>query len=265
MTDGKPDFAAICAYVDGELDPADAARVAYAAARDPAVAAQVAQLTKLKSVMPDAVVDLGGEPFAELPSRSKARARHVRTRLRAACIAGLVAVATAFFALTPFDSRTQSSTIEAALDRHKTWSAELGATSAGAQKTAVAAGAERAFAAPDLSAARLALRTAETFALESGNVLHFGYVGTRGCKISVFVFLDGAPSAPEGAGIRHPYAAAWSNDGFGYLVVAEGMDAAHFATIVQVLQRYSIERTPIDGALGDRLAESRSRSKPCLA
>jgi hypothetical protein len=261
MTDGKPEFAEISAYVDGELDAADAARIAYAAARDPAVAAQIAQLTKLKSVLPDAIAEPNAAPFDAPPVRAGAH----RRGLLAACIAGLVAVATAFLALTPFEPRTPSSTYQAALDRHKAWSAQLGAPSADARRTAVAAGAERAFAAPDLSAARLALRTAEAFEAGSGNLLHFGYVGTRGCKLSLFVFLDGAPKPLEGAGTGRPYATAWSNEGIGYLAVAEGMDEAHFRTVVAVLQRYSIHRDPIEGPLRQLLADSRSRSKPCLA
>jgi anti-sigma factor RsiW len=261
----RPDPAEISAYVDGELDPESAARLAYAAARDPAVAAEIAQLTKLKAAMADAVpepsiADSATRGPDSAPVRPPLRARRGATVAAAGLAVALLAGLAGTALLPP---PTPPGFAESAVAAHRAWSADVPASGGGAERRLVAGG-RSLVAAPDLSAAQLALRTAEALEFAAGNVLHFGYVGTRGCRLSLFVSLDAVPSAAkiDMPGVR---SAAWSKDGVAYLLIAEGMDETRFRTIAAALRTHSIDRAPLAPPAQEALAESRLHSGPCTA
>jgi anti-sigma factor RsiW len=263
MTTWRPDDAEIGAYVDGELGSAAAARVAYAAARDPAIAAAIAQITKLKSAIAEAAPDIRADE-AELRGAPRGRRPSRRMAVASASIACILLLA-CVLAIVPMRNAPPPSFFDAGVAAHRAWSA---GSHGSADRTDVARPASAAnvvFAAPDLSAAQLALRTAEAVNFASGNFLHFGYVGTRGCRLSLFVRLDDAVPLPDRTDALGLRAAAWAWNGVGYLAVADGMDETHFRAITEALRQYTIERTPFGKETEDRLAVSRLRSKPCAA
>lgn len=263
MTGIRPDFEEICAYVDGELDAVAAARIALAAARDGAVAAQIAQLTELKSLLPDAVLDGGG---TDLEFRAPTVRRGLPRRFGAIAASSLLlGILAGWGAFAPSLSISGASEYEIALARHHDWALRGNVPTATGDPATRTAAIEQRFVAPDLSAAQLSLRVAETFERGAGVVRHFGYIGTRGCKLSLFVMFDGSSFSPGAQNPSGPRRAAWSNDGVGFLTIADGMDERHFETIVAVLRDFSIERAPIAQPSVDQLVASRSRSKPCIA
>lgn len=263
MTGIRPDFEEICAYVDGELDAVAAARIALAAARDGAVAAQIAQLTELKSLLPAAVLDGKAANFElDAPTQRGGSSRHIGAIAASLLVLGILVGGAAF---APSISTSGPSEYEIALARHHDWALRGDVPSTTDDPATRTAAIEQRFVAPDLSAAQLSLRVAETFERGAGVVRHFGYVGTRGCKLSLFVMFDGSSFSPEAQNPSGPRRAAWSNDGVGFLAIADGMDERHFETIVAVLRDFSIERVPIAQPSVDQLVASRSRSKPCIA
>lgn len=265
MTIQRPDYSEICAYVDGELDAEAAAHVAYAAMRDPATAAQIAQLTKLKSLTPGIVPEVQFDGLerdgAKKALLHRARIRRKSMMAAAAAVAGLV-VAGTMGALATWRASPPGA-FNASVAVHRAWSGTVGAPQADRGETRPAARTGNGFTAPDLSAAQLRLSTAESFETSSVNILHFGYVGTRGCRLSLFVGLKPAAPLPKDSDVPGLRTAAWLQGGVGYLVIADGMDEQHFQTVALALRQYSIDRAPFGRPVEDLLAESRLHSKPC--
>jgi anti-sigma factor RsiW len=263
MSAERPDLATLSAYVDGELDAEAAARVAYAAARDPATAAQIAQLAKLKAVTPEVLPEPRlGRLAAALAQTSRARRpAGLRGRAVAAALAlGIAVLAT--LVLVGDGQPSPKGLLSLSVAMHRAWSSNVEASAEQVRPASVMRGG---FAAPDLSAAQLRLVTGEAFDYAARTVLHFGYAGTRGCRLSLFVHLDPAGALGDDAAGADLRTAAWTHQGIFYLVIADGMDEQHFRTVAAALQRYSIDRAPLDRPAAERLAESRLQSKPCPA
>lgn len=257
----RPDYPEVCAYVDGELDAAAASRVAYAAARDPDIAAQIAQLTKLKSV-------LAGMPGEAAPADwARPRPHRSARRWGAGLVAGAMFAALLSGVLVAeriIRTPAAPTFADLGLAAHRAWSESVSGPAGTATIHSVAL-SRSAFTAPDLTAARLTLQTAEALGRGTHGILHFGYVGTRGCRLSLFVQLNAEATAAEsvrGAGLR---TSAWHEEGIGYLAVADAMDEAHFRTIVAALKQYSREPAPFSAPTETLLAESRQHAKPCTA
>ena len=121
---------------------------------------------------------------------------------------------------------------------------------------------------PDLSAAKLQLRFAETRPYLSGEpALIAGYRGTRGCKVTLLVASARAPLGPLprlfGEDSRLAY--AWRRGQLDYLLLSDGMDAERFRLIADSVYRASLEHLPFDRETRTALQDSRDRSRPCLA
>lgn len=254
--DGRPADDLINAYVDGELSPEDAALVAYAAARDGETAARIAEIAKLKSVMPGLVAD----PDIDLPPAGRPRRRVRLAAALAACVALIAALGAAGVVMT-----SPASWQEIAVERHAAWSESVDAGDAAALRPAAATTGTTDFRAPDLSAARLTLRLAETIERDGRRARHFAYTGTRGCRVSLFVFPDAdagtAPSDLDGT----MQAAGWAARGHGFLLIAAGMDPRHFDTIRRAVERYSLNGTPLTRTARSALTNSRRQARPCSA
>lgn len=253
MSEVRVTWEMLNAYVDGELSPAERAGVARAAAEDRRVAQQIAAIEQLK-------LALAGEreaPDLHLPSARPPR--RMRLALAAAACAALVVLG-AHLALRP-DPATDS--LAAALDLHRSWSEQADATALRPLPARLAA-----FGGPaaiDLSAAKLSLAHVTELDEPSPLVL-LGYVGNRGCKVSLVIGV-----AIEGSGAlvrreRGPFDAyAWRASGVGFVLVASGMDAARFRSIAEALAQATRERAPLDRETRLALAESRTNSPPCAA
>ena len=244
-------FEVLNAYVDGELDAADAAVVAQAMAEDAEVARQVAVLVQLKS--------------AVIASAIPQRRRWPRQATAvAACVALLVLFGSLVtWALLP----GPLAWLDAAWQRHNGWSA-AGIT-AQARSTVLLANYEDLLPGayvPDLSAAGLTL--VHTDRPSAGDApLLVGYVGSRGCKVSLLVSLfesgPGEALADHVAGLKLVY--AWRSDSLRYVILAEGMDGARFRLIAETVRHSSRQHRPADQETRVALKTSRAESRPCLA
>ncbi len=223
MTQSEVSWQQLNAYVDGELSAREKAAVAEDIASDPSLARAVAVLQGVKA-------ELADFPGSE-PARRRRGGRFSLPFvpwLSAACIALLVAggavLATQLTAPeTPF-----------LLAEHQQWAETAGPGGAPAPHRGVA----KAFFAPQLpSLAPFGLRldhAALVSLTDGGEALHAGYVGQRGCRISLFLLpTESAANAPgPSAGVLQAsgQAGPWR-----YHLLAQDMDSARFALIAAAL------------------------------
>lgn len=211
------------AFADGEMTPERAAVFAETLAREPQAAQDLARILVLKR-----------------------RLRGPRRQARPVLAVAVAAVALLLAwgePLPAFDPR----------EAHTAWAAE--GQPAGLQPAALPAP-------PDLRAAGLTLVTLRTLSDGGGSVLHMGWHGTRGCRVSLFATeapaaVDAEPH-PDGDGWR------WSIGGRTYHLLASGMAADRFAAIARAAYDALRHDAAPNAATRSLLARSRAASPPCI-
>ena len=262
----QPSWIELNAYVDGELDPARAEAVAKAVAADPEVAAQIAALQRLKAVAGRSVEQV--PPSA--PPYSAFRWRGWRYGA-AACLALLLLGAGLLLA-----ERTAGPGGGAWIARgwagHEAWLAGGQGPEAQVEPAAVLAALSALGAraqVPQLDAARLRLDHVAVLPAgeEGGALLHLGYLGTRGCRLSLFVFAADADWPPDLAlpAEEARLGVGWRVADLGYLVLARGMDRGRFELIAEKIGEATRRAAPFDDATRSALRRSREASPPCRA
>lgn len=260
------------AYVDGELDVKTAAHVAHVAARDRIVADRIAELTELKALLPSVLPPM---PNVEIPpsisdqiqpkSRFIGRGASLNSFVAAIVISAIVISAASIF--YAWSSRRDASAFQLALENHKSWVTHRGSQdhSASHSKTVVSHTSGGVLKIPDLSSAGLTLDAIGQLQINESGWVRLSYVGTRGCRVSLFV-------AEHANGIDVPVArepglrvAAWAIDFQQYLLLASGMDISRFETLVAALRAFSEDLQPFKERTRQLLASSRANSEPCRA
>jgi len=248
VSETRPDIAIINAYVDGELEAADAAGVAEAIAADSQLASMVANLHAMKSAVGDAFN--GGEVIAVTTQKPFLS----RTSLMAAVACLVIAIVGPglWYGLS---QRNAGDVVAQALQQHDNWLVKPMAAVEGVIKAA-------ALITPDLTPAGLTLsgvqnnvRLGDTFGQR------YAYVGTRGCKLSLFV--SGQDHAFEGIGnTARPDAliVKWAVANRGFLLVARNMNQERFRVIAKALEAATARAVALDEPM--RLAMLQTR-KPC--
>ena len=266
MTGTTPSWEELNAYVDGELSATDAAAVARALADDNTLADAVATLSRLKAATQE-----GLEDFALPPALSVHRPW--RKTAMAAALAAVMLIA-AVVSYRAWDTVPEPPAwLAAAWQAHDAWTqraptAPTAALDSGVVLAALHRIGPEAFL-PDLRDARLTLSRLETIPLPSGagEVVHAGYLGTRGCQVSLLILPSGGGLTAKliryDQGARRGY--AWRGGQTGYLLFAEGMDEARLALLAETVHRASLERRPFDPTTRTALRESREHSAPCLS
>tara|TARA_R110001592_G_scaffold125225_3_gene334674 strand:+ start:761 stop:1540 length:780 start_codon:yes stop_codon:yes gene_type:complete len=259
MRDRPVTFELLNAYVDGELDAAQAAKVARAVADDPALAREVAALSRLRMAVADGI----DAPAITLP-------KTVGPRRPLAAAAASIAVAL-FLGGAAFLSGMDRPTAGAgwlaeAWQAHLTWTAETSAPDA-----LVRVHQAKHFASayvPDLTASRLTLIHSEVRAMiGGGQALLAGYRGTRGCKVSLIVF----PAKGDLIDTLRPFrrdgqeAYGWRVGRLDYLMLSDGMESRRFGLLAESVHAGSRRHAPFDAETRTALRESRDNSAPCNA
>lgn len=240
-----PDWVTLNAYVDGELSPAEHAAVAAAIASNADIARQVASLARLRVATAEAfAAEAAGVATPVVP----AAAPGGRRGWIAIAATVLLAVALSTVAWWRLD-RTEDPAVQA----HLRWIASP-------EQPVVAATQRGAIEIPDLAAA--GLRVAHVAA--AGDTLHVGYLGNRGCRVSLWVVPDAAVRPRRDQRIGDTLISRWSHGGQGFAAIATGMPAGRFAVIASSLEQATIERRPPDDATRLALQSGRDHSAPCL-
>jgi len=273
MNTGLPSWEQLNAYVDGELSVADAAEVARALADDKSLAEAVATLSRLKAATHEGI-----EPF--ILASSQPESIHPALRLWrwrqvaiAASIAAVLIVA-AVASLVPWmNSAAPPPWLPEAWQVHEQWAQTVTTNSPTPVDSGLVLAAMNEIGPdtylPDLSDARLTLSHLDivTLANTRGEALHVGYLGNRGCQISLIIIPKSGDMSADlmryDQGARRGY--AWRGGQRDYALLAEGMDKARLALLAETLHRATVQRRPFDAETRTALRESRERSAPCLS
>ncbi|MFQ5775561.1 MAG: hypothetical protein ACE5GS_13655 [Kiloniellaceae bacterium] len=259
MSDGPISFETLNAYVDGELDAAAAAEVARAVADDPALARQVAALSRLRSAVAEGVE---APPLSVPTPQSRGRGIAIAAGIALALfVAGSLLV-------SGFNRKPGADWRARAWQLHQGWSLEEAARQTGSSLL-VAGSAEGVPGTyvPDLSAARLSIVHVAVKPFPRGRrALLVGYRGTRGCKISLIAFPSpdamGETLTPLRKGKNEAY--AWQAGGLGYVIMSEGMDSTRFRLLAESVRHTSRQHLPFDKETQMVLRKSRDESEPCF-
>ncbi len=253
MTSPKPDFATLNAYVDGELEPPAAAVVARAAAEDASVAADLAKLHAMKATLREAFDT--STFIAVYPPRS-AMGDLPKLAL-SACLAVAVIAAGLWFGIERFNrSGPPGDVFAAALADHDQWLTQPVKMS----PIAVAGG----FTLPDLTLSGLSVeRVDANVTLSNLPATHIGYVGHKGCHLSLFVLhANGVIDVGDEANDDLLHAESWMVGDTTYLAIARRMDPVRFATVSHALRLATEKGISLDKRVRTALAKAH---QPCVS
>lgn len=240
------------AYVDGELDPAQAARVARVAAGNPSVAAQIATLRELKAAVASAV------PDREIRLSGGGPSFHRIMYAAAAVVAFLVGGAVLHLSAFREDSGARWARFLQA--QHADWT-----FSDGSRTAPIAPVFGPANLLPlDLRSARLTFVGSETVHHEGRAVLRAGYEGTRGCRVSLYVFDSDA--VPDTTKFDPSLRVRWWEIGEqDFVLLARGMAEARFDGLAKAIEKALRSGYELDRRTRQQLAQARRTSPPCRA
>ena len=265
MSGERDDWETLNAYVDGELSPDEAAEVARRAARDPRSASRIAALSALRAALRASV-----EPPPRLDLAGAARRRPRALQAGAIALAAVVAVISIAFLITD----RPPGELDIARDMHRQWIAQNDprpeAEPARTLRTSLAhLGLESHV--PDLSSVDLAFAHIRALPRESGRRgLHVGYLGTRGCMMSLVIIENpgGAASAlhevGDGRGNERGSGYAWQVAGYSYVLLAARMDPQRLMRVAAIVERMTRRRTQPGSREQLALRESRAGARPCI-
>lgn len=268
MSAGWPDWETLNAYVDGELDSAGRADVARAVAEDQETAEAVARLSRLKQAAQDAGgADAGERPAVDLPDGGRARRRAVWGTAAAVLVAAALGLTAGFWPRV-----SEPEWIGAAHAVHAGWAEDKAEDTkeAGTTSAVLLAAVEdfgRVPFVPDFSANKLSLASVRRAHLGETPVLHLGYRGTRGCRVSLLVLAEPRALTAELATVETATGPAhlWRAGGIGYALIASGMDEARLRVLAEAAHAATRERSQPDAETRTALRRSRAESQPCGA
>lgn len=260
MTENRSDWETLSAYVDGELEPQQAAEVARQIALRPDWASAVAALQDMKAQ----VIELGAAEADDAPAMKPVFSARIKKGALAAVVAVSALVIIATLAGRP--TSTQSP-VELARAHHTAWLAEAPRLNAG-QNDLVQPAALDLRIIPDLAEFGLAPVTAGPVELglpTAGQAI--GYEGRRGCRLSLIILPPGANGAvPLGQDPNSPLKVKrLQTGGADALIVASGMDPRRFALIADSLQQQLQQMMHPSDAERMALRDAPDARRPCLA
>ncbi len=266
MNGDRPSWEDLNAYVDGELSPPDRAEVAAALAARPALAQNVAVLTKLKAAAGEETETAARDDL--LPPRQPAWRGQPWSRIAAGLVVALGIAAAA--ALIPWRAEDGDAWLAAPLAAHEAWvasgNAVLSEGGAGALLVGLATlggGAEI----PDLSAAKLVITGARFVpdTDEQSPAVHVAYSGTRGCRVTLWITppppgLDAEKLTLYERGPDRVY--GWRAGDLAYALISS-VHPARFELIAHTARKVTLERVQPDAETKTALRRSRKQSPPC--
>jgi anti-sigma factor RsiW len=244
------EFSSLSAYVDGELDPTEASRVAKMISSNESLARRVAQLAAMKA----SVAAMGSEVIVvTVPKR--------RTILFGPVFG--TCFGAAVMAVTVIGLRPDAGSIDgdAALSQaaalHADW---LSSESAGVAAP-LAAATDPIL--DGLAAAGLSpVRFQPSLLINGQRASHTGFVGRQGCRLSLFRIES--VGVPQGLALNisdRVAQASWSNGVTRTVMVARGMAEARFIEIAAFLSSTGgTEQVPTP----ERIARLENSRRPCI-
>jgi len=268
MTKKTIHWEAIHAYVDGELTPADAAKIARAVVLDHQLAARIAELTRLKAVTSELLPRDRPEINLEQIDQPKKWYDHVAgwliLPLAGALLSGIL--------LTR--EPAQDSGIASAEAIHHQW---LKSTYQGKQagagellKASIETLQLDAYA-PNLSKVNLkyaGISRVSTITEEGvGEGVHIGYLGPSGCKVSLVVSRLAESRVTNLQTVNHDGNTIyrWRIGYSGFYLLASHMDPLRLDEIARIVYQMTRSHTPLDATAILALNKAKAESIPCTA
>lgn len=262
MATKKPTNDQLNAYVDGELSPEDAAATARAIADDPATAELVAKFADLKAAMPDALPKC---PPIDLQKAAKPASPVLAvSAFRAAAMVAFVIAGGVMAYLSLFQKQQAGSWQMLAMEQHAIWVASDTSRPSQLNKIDISS-AGNSFRPPDLSASKLTLAKTDQRIVGADRLTHFGYTGTRGCRLSLFVVTSPSKHQQETAATTSENRSQWQSGDRSYLLLSSGMDRDRFLQLADTIRQYSIDQRRIDQQTRQQMAATRKSALPCTA
>jgi anti-sigma factor RsiW len=258
----------LSAYVDGELPADEAAEIAARLVTDRELAAQVAALTRLKAEVKGAFAP-PPQPLPVIAPPRPASSRGGRLQWIAAA-AAVAALAFLWWPGTDRGPELQGGWLKPAIERHAEWRATVGR---GDRIDVSAAGPAlglgdlgRSAQVLDFSDAGLQVSRIE-FVRQNGlaAALHVGYVGNRGCRVSLWIGRATGSPEPVSGRFGGVDVVAWRVDDLAYALLASGLDSERFQLIARSAREATMRHRPIDPDARVALQTSRDTSTPCAA
>jgi len=235
------------AFVDGELSPAEVARISVVIADDPTIAQRVAHLHQIKaavSTMPDGLV----LPESKLPIRGTKRNFRGARALATVCVLLLVV-----FWSAPVTGPAYQDTASPFIGQHDHW------VSQGAEPDSVVLPESFDWLRPLMHASGLKL----VHYTQEGNLQHFGFKGVNACRLSLFVTTQAGTVSPLLLSLTEQVQhAQWHLDTAAFQMIARDMAPARFATVATSLHRDSRDHAA-DEAI--QIALLQAARLPCTA
>ncbi len=254
------DWQTLNAYVDGELAPGEAARVAAAMARQPKLAARVATLSRLKAVANELQPPLAA-PAPPLPPR---RAPTTRQGLALAA-AALAAVAILALWFWPASAPPGPLWLDSAVTAHLEWLARTPEGDGGAPQP-VALDQTGTAGIPDLSEAHLTLVYVNLVpGRGQGHGLQLGYRGIHGCRVSLWIAeaTAGLGETPAAVGATDVAGYAWRVGESGFALLARGMDPDRLRLLATTVARMTRQGQEQDAETRIALRQTTQTGAPC--
>ncbi|WP_022726743.1 hypothetical protein [Fodinicurvata sediminis] len=267
------------AYVDGELPPETAARLAASAAENVELAKTIAALSELKAASHRAL-DFEDDDTPALPHPPAGHRRATGWKRPCALAASLLALAVAssavWFGLQ--DKGGENTWITAAQEQHQDWinsDSKVRASEQSAVQNILMASEEIVEVsiegaigyAPSLAPAGMRITRFSSQRDESGEFFFVGYLGRNGCQLSLTV-----TKAPESQPValslewqeNDKALASWRVEDTAYAAIAQGMDRQRFQQLTAHLETATREADAQQRET--RMAEAtRNSDRPCLS
>lgn len=256
----------LSAYVDGELPADEAAEIAARLVTDRELAAQVAALTRLKAELKHAF-EVPAIEVTPPPQRPTTR-RHRLTWVAAAAAAAALAFVVWLKAGTAPEA--QAVWLEPAITQHADWRATVGrGDRIDVSASGLLIGLQdlgRHAQVLDFSDAGLQVAKIE-FVRQNGlaAALHVGYVGNRGCRLSLWIGRATGAFEPVNGRFDGTEVVAWQVGELAYALLASGMDEERFLLIARSARDATMRHRPLDPDVRVALQASRDSSAPCSA
>jgi anti-sigma factor RsiW len=247
------------AYVDGELDPQARAEIAAEIARDRQLAAAAATLARLKAAT--------GEAFGDAPEIGVGAPAPRPPRRAVTALAATAAAVVAFAAVWLGSGPNVPATLDLAVARHAAWVAGEAPASVEPLAAPLLVGLAqlgRPAELPDLRDSGLQIARISALDTDRGPAgLHVAYLGSRGCRISLFVVKAEPEHVPLRLQVGGLEVARWTVDDLAYTLLASGMPEARFALIAASAEDAVRRHRPIPEPMREALRRDRDASPPC--
>jgi len=257
MANDNSEWQQLNAYADGELPESEARAFEYLLDKKPGMQRDLMQLRELKQrlarLRPSPM-----EPAILGPARTVQRTQ------MAAAIAAAVAVTAILSAIAVFLLSEQTTWIAHARALHQEQSTQAFVIEEHYLAQTVSSGHSLGFRPPNLTDSRLYLVNIATPGWGDSEAIALHYRGLSGCRLTIVAIETDVFEAPATAGAATDgLIRTWYQDGFGFAVIADGMDPDRFGAVADYAKS-AIAAPKIDSRqMRTAMIERQRNYRPC--